>query len=180
MKHSGNDKKSKDTKPKTAARSKQDKKLYNIKNDSFSREIYFPTMIFDIDCADHETLNEYLLKLVYEERKQDQKGIVRSNVRKLGGWHSQNNLHQKEAYKPLHDRIHQAGRRISSQLGYDPERHLKINNMWSIINPPGSFNKSHIHPNSHWSGVYYIHAPENAEGLVSLTHAQPISCLSPN
>ena len=33
--------------------------------------------------------------------------------------------------------------------------------MWSIINPPGSGNAAHIHPDSLWSGVYYVHTPED-------------------
>ena len=31
--------------------------------------------------------------------------------------------------------------------------------MWSIINPPGSANRAHIHPGCTWSGVYYIQTP---------------------
>lgn len=28
--------------------------------------------------------------------------------------------------------------------------------------PQGSYNKAHVHPNSVWSGVYYVQAPEGA------------------
>ena len=130
--------------------------------DTFSGETYFPTMVFSITCADHEALNTYLLELIYAERERDQNGIERSNFRKLGGWHSHNNLHREQAYNPITDRVHLAGQRISRQLGYHPDKHLRIGTMWSIINVPGSSNKAHIHPGSHWSGVYYVHAPENA------------------
>jgi uncharacterized protein (TIGR02466 family) len=134
----------------------------DMSEDSFSGELYFPTMVFNIAVSEKDALNEYLLDLIYAERERDQKGIERSNFRKLGGWHSHNNLHREDAYKPLTDRVHQAGRRISRQLGYHPDKHLKVGTMWSIINAPGSSNKAHIHPGSHWSGVYYVHAPENA------------------
>lgn len=134
----------------------------NMSNDSFSGELYFPTMVFNIAVSDHESLNNYLLDLIYAERERDQQGIERSNFRKLGGWHSHNNLHREDAYKPLTDRVHQAGRRISRQLGYHPDKHLQVGTMWSIINAPGSSNKAHIHPGCHWSGVYYIHAPEKS------------------
>ena len=40
--------------------------------------------------------------------------------------------------------------------------------MWSIINVPGSFNRSHIHPDCLWSGVYYVQAPEGA-GQIEFT-----------
>ena len=134
-------------------------------SDSFSGELYFSTMMFNISVSEKDALNEYLLNLIYAERERDQKGIERSNFRKLGGWHSHNNLYREDAYKPLTDRVHQAGRRISRQLGYRPDKHLKIGTMWSIINAPGSSNKSHFHPGSHWSGVYYVHAPESAGNI---------------
>ena len=134
----------------------------DITQDSFGREMYFPTMVFNISVSDPEALNSYLLELIYAERARDQRGIERSNFPRLGGWHSHNNLHKEPVYSPLTDRVHQAGRRISQQLGYHPDRHLQIGTMWSIINAPGSSNKSHIHPGSHWSGVYYVHTPEQA------------------
>ncbi len=134
----------------------------DLSQDSFSGELYFPTMVFSIACSDHETLNKHLLEMIYAERERDRKGIERSNFSKLGGWHSHNNLHREDAYKPLTDRVHQAGRRISRKLGYHPDKHLQIGTMWSIINAPGSFNNSHVHPGSHWSGVYYVHTPKNA------------------
>ena len=37
--------------------------------------------------------------------------------------------------------------------------------MWSIINPPGSSNRAHVHPGCLWSGVYYIQAPEGAGNI---------------
>jgi uncharacterized protein (TIGR02466 family) len=133
-----------------------------MSEDTFSGELYFPTMVFNITCSDHVALNDYLTNLIYAERDRDQEGIQRSNYKKLGGWHSHNNLHREDAYRPLTDRIHQAGRRISKQLGYNPSKHLQVGTMWSIINAPGSSNKSHIHPGCHWSGVYYVHAPKGA------------------
>lgn len=130
--------------------------------DSFSLELYFPTMIFTIDCFEHDKLNTYLLEEIYAERARDEKGIVRSNFRGLGGWHSQSNLHTLSAYKPLKDRIERACEKISRQLGYWDRKKLKIGTMWSIVNPAGSSNKAHIHPKCHWSGVYYVSAPKNA------------------
>ncbi len=136
--------------------------LDDMSGDSFSGELYFPTMIFSTVCFNHEKLNEYLLALIYAERERDEQGIERSNFRTLGGWHSHNNLHRDPAFRPITDRIYQIGSRISSQLGYHPDKSLGIGTMWSIINARGSFNKTHIHPGSHWSGVYYVQAPENA------------------
>ena len=41
-----------------------------------------------------------------------------------------------------------------------------IGNMWANINPPGALNRPHLHPNSHFSGVYYIKAPKNSGQIV--------------
>ena len=38
--------------------------------------------------------------------------------------------------------------------------------MWANINPPGGYNRQHLHPNSHFSGVYYIKAPKNSGQIV--------------
>ena len=40
-----------------------------------------------------------------------------------------------------------------------------LGNMWANINYPGSYNKQHIHPNSQWSGVYYVKVPKNSGSL---------------
>jgi uncharacterized protein (TIGR02466 family) len=37
--------------------------------------------------------------------------------------------------------------------------------MWANINPPGGMNRAHQHPNSLWSGVYYVKAPKNSGHL---------------
>ena len=37
--------------------------------------------------------------------------------------------------------------------------------MWANINPPGAMNRAHVHPNSLWSGVYYVKAPKNSGHL---------------
>ena len=42
------------------------------------------------------------------------------------------------------------------------DRQPILGNMWANINPPGGYNAPHIHPNSLFSGVYYIKAPENS------------------
>ena len=34
-----------------------------------------------------------------------------------------------------------------------------LGNMWANVNPTYSYNKTHTHPNSMWSGVYYIKVP---------------------
>ena len=46
-----------------------------------------------------------------------------------------------------------------------------MGNMWANINPPGGYNRPHVHPNSHFSGVYYIKAPKNSGKLFLMNQA---------
>jgi uncharacterized protein (TIGR02466 family) len=134
---------------------------------SMRQNLYFPTQVFSFQLDEQvaKAANEILLKEIYAERKQDQKGIQKSNFRSLGGWHSRNNLHEKPQYKKLTELISACCASVSKQNGYDRSYRLQATTMWSIINPPGSSNRSHIHPASLWSGVYYVQTPENAGNI---------------
>lgn len=140
---------------------KKKQRLDPVKN-KFNRRILFPTFLYDIKVAEAAELNTKLLQNIYKERELDEKGLQRSNLKGLGGWHSKNSLHQKDEFRPLANKIVRAGDRISSNLGYNPEFRLAIGQMWSIVNPPGSANRAHIHPNCLWSGVYYVQTPEKS------------------
>jgi uncharacterized protein (TIGR02466 family) len=120
---------------------------------------YFPTQIFSAEIPGAEELNARLLASIYEERERDRKGIQRSNFRSLGGWHSHNNLHKDDRFAAIVRAIGSMGDYISTSLGYHQGYRLEIGTMWSIVNPPGSSNRAHIHPGCDWSGVYYVQAP---------------------
>ena len=128
----------------------------------FSKKTYFPTTVFQILIHDAEELNKKLLKAIYAEKERDTKGINRSNMPELGGWHSHNNLFKEEAYSGLVTHLNDATQHMSDEMGYHPDYEMRIGTMWSIINPPGCANRAHVHPGCLWSGVYYIQAPENA------------------
>lgn len=132
-----------------------------FENFKFYKRTYFPTTIFQVDLPEAETLNKHLLKTIYGERDRDREGLARSNFSELGGWHSHNDLHKCAEYADLVSYIDSATGRMCDTMGYDPSRSLKIGTMWSIINPPGAANRSHVHPGCLWSGVYYIQAPED-------------------
>lgn len=129
-------------------------------------ERYFPTLIYFRDFPDGAALNARLLAAIRAIRAEDEAGIERSNVPGLGGWHSRNDLNHRPAFAPLTERITATAAEVSAQQRYDPHWELGIDNMWAIINPPGAHNKSHIHNNVLWSGVYYVQAPENAGRIV--------------
>jgi uncharacterized protein (TIGR02466 family) len=131
----------------------------------FAKRAYFPTLIFQIDLEDPTALNERLLTAVYDARERDMKGIERSNMPELGGWHSHNELHKSADFSEITNLIGDATRKIGEDQGYHEKYHFKIGTMWSIINPPGSANRAHVHPGCLMSGVYYIQAPKDAGNI---------------
>ena len=49
--------------------------------------------------------------------------------------------------------------------------------MWANINPPGGMNRAHQHPNSLWSGVYYIKTPKKC-GHLKIEDTRTMSLMS--
>ena len=72
-------------------------------------------------------------------------------------------MNLKPEYQDLVNMLYEAQRTIYDQEHLDSEPFL--GNMWANINPPGSMNRAHIHPNSLWSGVYYVKASKNSGQL---------------
>ena len=123
-----------------------------------NRELYFPTPIYIADIK-HPTLNQELERDILAWSNKD-KGITRTNIQ---GWHSDTNMNELPEYAKLVDMLYSAQRTIYDQEYYESEPFL--GNMWANINPPGGSNRAHIHPNSLWSGVYYVKAPQNSGQL---------------
>ena len=122
------------------------------------RDLHFPTPIYIADI-EHPTLNQELERDIVAWSKQD-KGITRTNVQ---GWHSSTNMAELPKFKKLVDMLYACQKTIYEQEHLDSEPVL--GNMWANINPPGGMNRAHQHPNSLWSGVYYIKAPKNSGHL---------------
>ncbi len=123
-----------------------------------NRELYFATPIYVKDIGTPE-FNAQLEQNIINWSRQD-KGVQKTNV---NGWHSPTDMHEKPEYKMLVDLLHQAQHFIYNDELLDNEPFL--GNMWANINPPGGYNRAHTHPNSLWSGVYYVKAPINSGHL---------------
>ena len=145
----------------------------NFDKFKFIKRAYFPTLIFQIDLPNPEELNSKLLAAVYAEKERDQKGIARSNIPALGGWHSHNDLHKDPEFAEMTKLIDAATAKISADQGHNEKYTIKIGTMWSIINPPGSANRAHVHPGCIWSGVYYIQAPKGAAATSNSSSRAP-------
>ena len=112
---------------------------------------YFPTIIY---AKDVNLDNRLFEKEVLAWADKD-KGVKRTN---MNGWHSQTNMHEIPVFKPLVDELFKMQNEVFQEEWLESEPHM--GNMWANINPPGGYNSPHLHPNSHYSGVYYIKAPE--------------------
>jgi len=120
-------------------------------------EGFFPTLIYaqDVNLNTQQLANDIVLW-----SKQD-KGMKKTNV---NGWHSETNMHELPQFKPLVDELFKMTIEVFKQEHLDREPRLGI--MWANINYQGGYNKPHIHPNSLFSGVYYIKAEPNSGKLI--------------
>ena len=121
------------------------------------KEQFFPTTVYGKDI---KLNNQELANHIVNWSKQDQ-GVKKTN---MNGWHSTTDMHLKPEYQSLVQELYKMQEEVYQEEWLD--RIPKLGNMWANINPPGGYNAPHIHPNSLFSGVYYIKAPENSGDLV--------------
>ena len=122
----------------------------------------FPNIIHGIEIKDFNDVKDKLIDFVYDEYKKDSGGLNKSNE---GGWHSHTNFHDYE--NCLSDFI------IKSLNNYFPNSNVfveefqyRLQGLWININGNGGYNKSHVHPGSDMSGVFWIKLPKNSGGIV--------------
>jgi len=120
----------------------------------------FPTFLYGFDVPNHKELNQDLEKNILSWSKNN-KGIKRTNI---NGWHSETNMHEKPEYKNILELLFRAQADIYKHEALD--RKAKIGNMWANINYKEGYNVEHIHPNSLFSGVYYVKAKLGSGHLI--------------
>ena len=137
-------------------------------------EYHFPTILYIKDIPNALQLNQYLEQKIIQWSQQD-KGEQKTNA---GGWHSTTDMNKKEEYNPLtkelfamQDEIYQ-----KENLSLKPV----LGNMWANINYPKCYNRPHIHPNSLFSGVYWVKAPKNSGNLMVYDPRPGIQMAMPN
>ena len=134
------------------------------------RELYFPTPVYILDINDmsiNKQLEKDILNWYYED-----KGIRRTNI---NGWHSKTTMHEMPEYKRLTNALYEAQKKIYIEEDLDSEPFL--GNMWANVNPKGGMNRAHVHPNSLWSGVYYVKANKNS-GHLKIDDPRSIALMS--
>ncbi len=119
-------------------------------------EKFFPTIVHGKDV---ELDNNKLAHDIINWSNQD-KGVEKTNYK---GWHSKTDMATKPEYQLLITELMIMQKEIYEHEHLD--RFARLGNMWANINPPGGMNQPHLHPNSLFSGVYYVKSNPQAGRL---------------
>jgi len=138
-------------------------------------EYHFPTPVYIKEIPNARELNFYLEKNILQWNKKDPKGVNKTNV---NGWHSQTDMNKREEYNPLTKQLFNMQEEIFEKE-YLTEK-PGLGNMWANINYPGGYNKPHLHPNSLFSGVYWIKTPANCGKFMIYEPRPGAQCTMPN
>jgi uncharacterized protein (TIGR02466 family) len=136
----------------------------------------FRTPLARFTVPNAEKINPGLEKAILKRMNKDA-GINRSNVR---GWHSERDFCKwpEKAVRELVDSMRSAVRNMVRLIADVPKFRTTIQlAAWANVNGPGSFNHYHTHPNSLWSGVYYVRA--GAYGDDDIRHAGKLKFYDP-
>jgi uncharacterized protein (TIGR02466 family) len=123
-------------------------------------QLWFLKTIFQ---ADDVLEPAYLARLhSVTENMIAQKGIQTTAMQTWISTHQTDNLILYPEYKILIDEILERIRAFGETLGFCSKtqmEHLRIANMWANKSSAGDFTFPHVHPNSVFSGVFYLEAP---------------------
>ena len=86
-----------------------------------------------------------------------------------GAWHSQTTLLQDPGLHELFGWIAAQVHGAPSAWGWDLEQaRPRFNNAWAVVSRSGDSHGAHIHPNSLFSGVFYLAAPSGSGAIAFL------------
>ncbi|HEY7305988.1 MAG TPA: 2OG-Fe(II) oxygenase family protein [Bryobacteraceae bacterium] len=115
----------------------------------------FPTLIGQLRVPDPELMNKDLRDLVLAEET-EYSSLGRSNI---GGWHSRPDFLAKShsAISALNTWLKWALRRvIDTSVGANAFQGTLSVSAWATVCRSGAYHAPHSHPDSAWSGVYYV------------------------
>ena len=138
-------------------------------------EYHFPTSVYIKDLPNAVQLNQYLEQQIVKWSQTDPEGKKRTNV---NGWHSKTDMNLKEEYNVLTKELFAMQNEIFAKefLTMKPA----LGNMWANINYPGGYNRPHLHPNSLFSGVYWIKTPVKSGNLMLYDPRPGVHTTMPN
>ena len=117
-------------------------------------EIMFCDSIYHSTLS-NEKIKKQLVKIVYDLEEN-----VESNKKTNQGGY-QKDLNCKDLFLNL---ISKEINKYEKLLNFNKK--LKLDNLWCNINYKNSYNVSHVHPEVHFSGVYYLETPKNCGKLI--------------
>ena len=134
--------------------------MYYIRERPPRGDNLFPSQVWrhHTDKIDNRKLENIIL-----EKEQKDKGVTFTNV---GGYHSSAiNLEKEKGFKCIYDYINECMEVILFENNYKLNLGILSSHGWININRKGDFNREHVHPDCHWSGVYYVKTPANCGEL---------------
>ena len=134
--------------------------MYYIRERPPRYDNLFPSQVWrhHTDKIDNRKLENIIL-----EKEQKDKGVTFTNV---GGYHSSAiNLEKEKGFKCIYDYINECMEVILFENNYKLNLGILSSHGWININRKGDFNREHVHPDCHWSGVYYVKTPANCGEL---------------
>lgn len=123
------------------------------------RHILFPTRVWEYQLANTSDLDVYAQKFI-DIREKEGGGLYSG----LGNWVSPDDLHLRDDWQPIRDIFLSRVAAAVDDLGILHED-LYVNCMWGNSHIGSSQHQVHHHPNSMFSGVFYLSAPEGCGNL---------------
>jgi uncharacterized protein (TIGR02466 family) len=117
----------------------------------------FTNSILQTNISD-PTLDKKILQILKKEEKKKEK-VIRSNK---GGFHS-SSIKDKKIIQTF---LKKAGDTISSSYKFQNNTTINLQNLWIIKNKKNHWNMPHTHPNTNFSGVYYVKVPKKGGELI--------------
>lgn len=116
-------------------------------------QMIFPTAVAVHPWPNSEALNAELRAYVLDQEARSP-SLGRSNV---GGWHSDNQfiLRDEPCLQQLVTRIRVFIGELTKAMMKPTTQTMTIEG-WANVLRHGQYNSIHVHPNSTWSGVYYV------------------------
>jgi len=139
-------------------------RILNMLNNKAVVETWFPVPIYTANLSD---------KFKTQNQKFYEKGLYyKENIEQKVSWKcdtytSLNSvfLGDEPIFSDLIQEITNCVLDFSFLFGVKKDMKAICNDAWINIASPGQFQEVHIHPNSHFSIVYYVKAPENCGAI---------------
>jgi len=120
-----------------------------------------------IDSLFHDKLDDEILKEL-KVRKQNNQGVIKSNLK---GFQT-DFIDNKIICECI---LQKSVSLIFKYYNVKPNLKYSLNNLWINENYKGSFNEPHSHPDSNFSGTYYVEAKKDGGELVFLKNDKSAS-----